>query len=191
MTRWAVFFDRDGVLTDAPVVDGQALAPMRATDLAILPGAREAVAIVHALGSRALLVTNQPDIARGTLDPAELELMHQRLTRELGLDDIRVCPHDGDHPCRKPAPGMLLDLAATHDVDLSGSYMIGDRWVDIAAGAAAGATTILVEHPYSWSSTSAGAPPAELAPDHRVPDVLAAARLIEGFRMQPFPRRSP
>jgi D-glycero-D-manno-heptose 1,7-bisphosphate phosphatase len=105
--------------------------------------------------------------------------MHERLMRELELDDIRVCPHDGVDPCRKPAPGMLLDLAATHDVDLSSSYMIGDRWVDIAAGAAVSATTLLVERPYSWSATSSGAAPEGLSPDHRVPDGLAAARLIQ------------
>ena len=181
MTRWAVYFDRDGVLTDAPVVDGQALAPMLSKDLTILPGAREAVAIVHALGGMALVVTNQPDVARGMLDPAELELMHERLTRELELDDVRVCPHDGIDRCRKPAPGMLIDLAAKHGVDLSNSYMIGDRWVDIAAGAAVSATTILVEYPYSWAATSSGAPPDGLAPDHRVHNVLAAAKIVEGL----------
>jgi D-glycero-D-manno-heptose 1,7-bisphosphate phosphatase len=177
--QWAVYFDRDGVLTDAPVVDGQALAPTRSKNLTILPGAREAVAAVHALGGLALVVTNQPDVARGTLDPAELDLMHERLTRELRLDDVRVCPHDGVDRCRKPAPGMLIDLAARHGVDLSSSYMIGDRWVDIAAGAAVGATTILVEQPYSWAATSSGAPPVDLAPDHRVSDVLGAAQIIE------------
>ena len=181
MTRWAVYFDRDGVLTDAPVVDGQALSPTKTTELVILPGALEAVTMVHGLGGLALVVTNQPDVARGTLDPAELGRMHDRLNRELGLDGIRVCPHDGADRCRKPAPGMLLDLAEEHAVDLARSYMIGDRWVDIAAGAAVGATTILVDRPYSWSATSAGSPPAELVPDHRARDVFAAVLIIEGL----------
>jgi D-glycero-D-manno-heptose 1,7-bisphosphate phosphatase len=182
VTRWAVFFDRDGVLTDAPVADGQALAPKKAADLVVLPGAREAVAAVHALGGLALVVTNQPDVARGTLDPGELDLMHERLAGEVGVDAIRVCPHDGVDRCRKPQPGMLLDLAREHDVDLARSYMIGDRWVDIAAGAAVSSTTILVEHPHSWRATSSGAPPRGLEPDHRVPDVLAAAHIVERLR---------
>jgi D-glycero-D-manno-heptose 1,7-bisphosphate phosphatase len=181
VSRWAVYFDRDGVLTDAPVVDGQALAPMLSKDLRILPGARDAVAIVHALGGLALVVTNQPDIARGALDPRELELMHVRLIRELDLDAVRVCPHDGIDRCRKPAPGMLLDLASEHDVDLASSYIIGDRWVDIAAGEAAGVTAILVERPYSWESTSSGAPPPGLAPAHRATNVLAAVQIIESL----------
>jgi D-glycero-D-manno-heptose 1,7-bisphosphate phosphatase len=182
VSRWAVFFDRDGVLTDAPVVEGQALSPTKHHELVILPGAREAVTVVHALGALALVVTNQPDIARGALDPAELDRMHERLTRELAVDAIRVCPHEGVDRCRKPAPGMLLDLAAEHGIDLAGSYMVGDRWVDIAAGAAVRATTILVERHYSWSATSAGAAPAGLVPDHRVLDVLAAVQVIEGLQ---------
>ena len=181
MSRWAVFFDRDGVLTDAPVVEGQALSPSTTHDLVILPGAREAVALVHSLGALALVVTNQPDVARGSLDPEELDRMHDRLTRELSLDAVRVCPHDGVDRCRKPAPGMLLDLATEHGVDLRSSYMIGDRWVDIAAGRAVHATTILVEHPYSWQTTSAGAPAVDLAPDHRVRDVFAAAQIIDNL----------
>jgi D-glycero-D-manno-heptose 1,7-bisphosphate phosphatase len=128
-----------------------------------------------------LVVTNQPDVARGTLDPEELDRMHDRLTRELCLDAVRVCPHDGVDRCRKPASGMLLDLSAELGVDLTNSYIIGDRWVDIAAGAAVGATTILVERPYSWRETSAGSPAAQLAPDHRVGDVFAGVQIIQGL----------
>jgi D-glycero-D-manno-heptose 1,7-bisphosphate phosphatase len=179
VTRWAVFFDRDGVLTDAPVAEGQATAPTTLAELVVLPGAPEAIVAAHALGALALVVTNQPDIARGTLDPHELDLMHEHLARVLHVDVVRVCPHDGDDRCRKPNPGMLVDLAAEHDLDLTRSYMIGDRWVDIAAGAAVGSTTILVERPYSWRATSSGGPPAGLEPDHRARDVLSAVQIVQ------------
>jgi D-glycero-D-manno-heptose 1,7-bisphosphate phosphatase len=184
VSPWAVFFDRDGVLTDAPVVDGRPLSPTDIDGLVILPHAVEAIAVVHELGALAFLVTNQPDVARGLLDPRQLDLMHDRLTRELQLDAVRVCPHDGVDRCRKPEPGMLFDLAAEHRIDLTESYMVGDRWVDVAAGSRAGTTTILVERPYSWQPTSAGAPPEGLAPDHRVSHVLDAARIVRRLRRQ-------
>ena len=166
--------------THAPVEAGHALSPAQAADLILLPGAVDAVAALAAAGAKVFVVTNQPDVARGRLDPAELALMHDHLRATLAVDDIAVCPHDGAEGChcRKPRPGMLIDLAARHRVDLDASYMVGDRWVDIAAGAAAGCTTILVERRYSWDSTSAGSPPATLHPDHRVANVATAAGVI-------------
>jgi D-glycero-D-manno-heptose 1,7-bisphosphate phosphatase len=177
---WAVFLDRDGVLTEAPVVDGKALSPSQAKDLVLLPGAEEAVAKLRALGALTFVVTNQPDVARGALNPTQLELMHDHLARVLRVDEIRACPHDSTDAClcRKPRAGMLTELASGWNVDLESSYMVGDRWVDIAAGCAAGVTTILVERSYSWSPTSAGVPPPDLEPDHRVRDVMAAAEVI-------------
>ncbi|HEX7095089.1 MAG TPA: HAD hydrolase-like protein, partial [Acidimicrobiales bacterium] len=81
-----------------------------------------------------------------------------------------------------PRPGMLLELASAWDVDLTQSWMVGDRWVDIAAGRAAGTTTILVDRPYSWRPTSSGVPPPSLEPDHRVHDLREAAELIARLR---------
>jgi D-glycero-D-manno-heptose 1,7-bisphosphate phosphatase len=177
---WAVFLDRDGVLTDAPVVDGKALAPTEATDLAVLPRVPEAIEMLRAAGARLFVVTNQPDVARGTLDPRQLDLMHEHLRVALGVEEIRVCPHDGVEgcACRKPAPGMLLDLIDEFAVDPAVSWMVGDRWVDVAAGAAAGVTTVLVDRPYSWRATSSGSPASDLQPDHRVEDLYDAATLI-------------
>lgn len=185
--NWAVFLDRDGVLTDAPMVDGQAGSPSHADDLVLLPGAIDAVAQLRAIGARTFVVTNQPDVARGRLDARQLDLMHQRLGATLAVDEIVTCPHDGADgcACRKPLPGMLRDLAARWDIALDASFMVGDRWVDIAAGAAAGATTLLVEQPYSWQPTSAGNPPSALHPDHQVVDVVEAAHVIARLRGSP------
>jgi len=181
---WAVFLDRDGVLTEAPMVDGRAGSPSNADDLVLMPGAAAAVAELREQGPAIFVVTNQPDIARGNLTQAALDVMHDHLRAHLAVDEVRTCPHDGADACacRKPRPGMLVELARAHGIDLAESWIVGDRWVDIGAGRAAGVQTILVDRPYSWSGTSAGAPPPDLSPDYRVGDVAEAARLIARIR---------
>jgi D-glycero-D-manno-heptose 1,7-bisphosphate phosphatase len=178
--RWAVFLDRDGVLTEATVADGAAGSPLLASELRVMAGAQEAVAALADLGARVFVVTNQPDVARGTLALRELATMNHFVRDRLRVHDIRACPHDGTDgcACRKPKPGMLDDLAREWHVDLAASWTVGDRWVDIAAGRAAGTRTILVERPYSWAPTAAGSPPAALAADYVVADVTEAAALI-------------
>jgi D-glycero-D-manno-heptose 1,7-bisphosphate phosphatase len=177
---WGVFFDRDGVLTRAPVVDGVAGSPTVADEMDILPGAHEAVAFLRRAGAMLFVVTNQPDVGRGLLDRSELDAMHDHLRHTLGIDDIADCPHDGAArcACRKPNPGMIVDLATRWDIDLAASWTIGDRWVDIAAGRAAGTRTALVARDYSNAATSAGEPPADLRADLTVADVHEAAMAI-------------
>jgi len=176
---WIAFLDRDGVLTDAPIVDGVAGSARRPGELLILGGAAEAVRALHAAGAVVIVVTNQPDVARGLLSPAHLEEMHLRLVEVTGVDEVVVCPHTGDGcACRKPRPGMLVDAAHRRGLSLDTAWMVGDRWVDIAAGASAGTRTALVEREHSWRPTSAGVPPLGLTPDLRAPDLLAAVGLI-------------
>ena len=148
MKQRAVFLDRDGVLNANLVRDGKPFAPRRIEDFRLLPGVEDAVRRLKAAGFLAIVVTNQPDVAAGLTPRATVDAMHARLRAILPLDDIKVCWHrDVDAcACRKPKPGMLLEAAAEHDVDLAASYMIGDRWRDIDAGRAAGCTTILVDH---------------------------------------------
>src|SRR5262245_66510962 len=97
-----------------------------------------------------ICVTNQPEIARGGVDPAQVEAINERLAAELELDEVVVCPHDDADgcDCRKPRPGMILDAAARLGLALDRSVMVGDRWRDIAAGRAAGVCTIFVDHNY-------------------------------------------
>jgi D,D-heptose 1,7-bisphosphate phosphatase len=154
--RPAVFLDRDGVLN----VERGDLA--RADDLELLPGVAEAVRRINESGYLAVVVTNQPAVAKGLLSERELDRIHARLETLLGkehawLDRLYYCPHhpDGGYPgerpelktvcrCRKPSPGMLRRAAHELNIDLSRSVMIGDRTVDIEAGRSAGVTTILV-----------------------------------------------
>jgi D-glycero-D-manno-heptose 1,7-bisphosphate phosphatase len=135
-----VFLDRDGVINRAVVRDGKPYPPDTLAELEILPGVSEALAALRAAGFLNVVVTNQPDVATGRQRREVVEAMHARLARELALDGIMVCYHasaDGC-ACRKPKPGMLLDAAVEHGIELGSSYMVGDRWRDVAAGQAAG-----------------------------------------------------
>ena len=151
MTRRAVFLDRDGVINAAVVRDGKPYPPARAEDVVVLPGVPEALAALRQAGFALIVVTNQPDVARGTQTRAAIDAIHARLQAELPLDAIYGCFHDdADHcACRKPAPGLLTQAAATWGIDLARSFMVGDRWRDTAAGAAAGCRTIFVDYQYA------------------------------------------
>jgi D-glycero-D-manno-heptose 1,7-bisphosphate phosphatase len=180
VTRWAVFFDRDGVLTEV-VMRGVTAGSARTLDeLMPIPGGRAAVEAVHAAGGMAIVVSNQPDVARGLLAPDCLEEMNRRLVADARVDAVLVCPHDGSEGCRcrKPSPGLLLDAADRFGLDLGACWMIGDRWVDVAAGEAAGARTVLLPQAYSWDATSGGALPRDLAATRTADDVAAAVRIV-------------
>jgi D-glycero-D-manno-heptose 1,7-bisphosphate phosphatase len=146
----AVFLDRDGVINRAVLRGGLPFPPQSVQDLVILPGVAEALADLKAAGFRLVVVTNQPDVARGAQTREGVEAIHASLLRTLPLDGVKVCYHDDADgcACRKPAPGMILEAAREQDVDLARSYMVGDRWKDIEAGQRAGTTTILIENEY-------------------------------------------
>jgi D-glycero-D-manno-heptose 1,7-bisphosphate phosphatase len=173
--RAAAFLDRDGVLNDL-VRDrgsGRCESPLRSEDVRLISGATTAARRLRAAGYALVCVSNQPAAAKGTVD---LERVHgvQRRVMELlaragvELDAARICPH---HPegvvhelartcnCRKPAPGMLLDAAREIEIDLPRSWMFGDTDADVAAGAAAGCRTALIEHPGSAHKRTADVEP--------------------------------
>ena len=148
--RRAVFLDRDGVLNRSVVRDGTPEPPRGRDDVEILPGVPRACAELRAAGFALVVVTNQPEIARGTLTRQAVDAINSVLSASLRLDEIVVCPHDdGDGcDCRKPRPGMLLDAAGRHGIDLEHSYLVGDRWRDIGAGHAAGVKTVFIDRGY-------------------------------------------
>ncbi|MCI8490143.1 MAG: HAD-IIIA family hydrolase [Lachnospiraceae bacterium] len=152
----AVFLDRDGTLN-------RYVGFLRRTDdLELMEGAAEAVKKINRSGYLAIVVTNQPVIARGEVTVDELETIHQKLETLLGaegayLDAVYYCPHHPDKGfegevtelklkcnCRKPEPGMLLQAAEDYNIDLNESWMIGDDDNDILAGKTAGCKTILL-----------------------------------------------
>ena len=150
MKRRAVFLDRDGVLNASVIRDGKPYPPDSAGELLVLPGVPEALRELRAAGFVLLVVTNQPDVARGTQTRAELDAIHARLQAELPLDAIYACCHDDADrcSCRKPLPGLLLQGAEEWHVDLATSFMVGDRWRDTEAGVSAGCRTVFVDHHY-------------------------------------------
>ncbi len=170
--RRAVFLDRDGVLTRLVPRAGRSVSPRTLSEFAVLADARAAVEDLRRAGLLAVVVTNQPDIARGALAPAMLRSMHRRLLRAVPLDAIYTCPHDDDDhcACRKPKPGLLVRAAEDWHISLQDSWMVGDSARDIAAGKAAGCTTLLVG--------ASGAAAAGLAADFAVADLAAAAEVI-------------
>jgi D-glycero-D-manno-heptose 1,7-bisphosphate phosphatase len=147
----AVFLDRDGVINRAVVREGRPYPPSSVDALELLPGVAEALTRLHDAGFRLVVVTNQPDIARGTQDRAVVDAIHDRLAGSLPIDDFRVCAHDDDDrcECRKPKSGLVRQAAEAADIDLGASYMVGDRWRDIEAGHAAGCRTIFIDYHYT------------------------------------------
>ena len=143
MTQRAVFLDRDGVLNRAVVRDGKPYPPPSVGEMEIVEGAAASLARLKELGFLLLVVTNQPDVARGTQTIETIEAMHDSMRRTLPLDDFLVCPHDDRDlcDCRKPRPGLLFQGQAKYGIDLGRSFMVGDRWRDIDAGRAAGCRT--------------------------------------------------
>ena len=129
---------------------GKPYPPDSLADLMVLPGVREALLTLRAAGYINIVVTNQPDVGAGKQRVEVVEAIHDRLRRELSLDDVKVCYHTDDQKCdcRKPNPGMLLEAARVHDIDLTQSFLVGDRWRDVAAGQAAGCGCFFVDYEY-------------------------------------------
>jgi len=170
--RRAVFLDRDGVLNRAFVRQGVLTPPHSLDELEILPGVMQALQRLRQAGLRLIVVTNQPDVARGRQQRRKVEEINDRLKATLPLDDVRVCYHDDADSCdcRKPKPGLLLLAAREYGISLRDSYMVGDRWRDVEAGRRAGCTTVFVE--------TESAERVDINPDVRVTSLGEAADWI-------------
>ena len=173
MKRRAVFLDRDGVLNAVVIRDGRPYPPVSEEDLHVLPGVPEACQLLRDAGFLLIMVTNQPDIARGTTSADIVTSINARLQRELSLDGVSVCPHDGDEcDCRKPKPGLLLEAANRLEIDLGASFMVGDRWRDTEAAQNAGCFPVFVDYGYREQRPK--------PPYHRVTSLREAASWIIG-----------
>ena len=146
----AVFFDRDGVLNESIVRAGKPHPPADVNELRIDAAAPVVVPQLRAAGFRVIVITNQPDVARGTTTRERIDAINARITSTLPIDAVYVCFHDTADACdcRKPKAGMLFAAARTHDLDLARSYVVGDRWSDIEAGRTAGCKTVWIDRKY-------------------------------------------
>lgn len=146
----AVFFDRDGVINVPVVRDGRPYPPRHVGELQWMAGVHETLRTLRERGFLLFVVTNQPDVARGTTPRSDVEAIHRLIMDELPIERVYVCYHDDADACdcRKPKPGMVVQASRDYAVDRSTSWLVGDRWRDIAAGRAAGCRTILVQHDY-------------------------------------------
>lgn len=156
LLRRAVFLDRDGTIN----VEKDYL--FRPSDFEFIPGAPQAIARLKQAGFLVIVVTNQSGVARGYFTENEVHCLHDYIQRELNrfdcaIDAFYLCPHHPEHgqgtykidcSCRKGQPGMLLQAASDHGIDLSRSFMVGDKIADVEAGRAAGCRAILVRTGY-------------------------------------------
>jgi len=178
----AIFLDKDGTLIDDVPYN---VDPGRIT---LAPGAVGGLRRLSCLGYRLLVVSNQPGVAQGRFDVGALEPVRQRLAQLLSeqgvhLEGFYYCPHAPDEgcACRKPQPGMLLQAATEHQVDLAASWMIGDTLDDVEAGGRAGCRTILIDN---GNETLWLRSPLR-TPTWIASDLDAAAQLIQATRGMP------
>ncbi len=158
--------DRDGVLNAVVMRGGLPASPRSLSEFSLLPGVGEQVARLKQAGYTVIVVTNQPDVARGHLAEDELAAMHAELARRVPVDEIKVCPHGDRHGCgcRKPKPGMLTEAAARLGLDLGASWLVGDGFKDMGAAEAAGVKAILIEADYN----------SQVEAPYRAPDLASA-----------------
>lgn len=176
----AAFLDRDGVI-NRKRPEGEYVT--RWDDLEILPGVGEAIAMLRHAGFEIVVISNQRCVAKGLLTMDGLWALHERMSQELARDGGALtaayyCPHDLKPPCacRKPLPGMLLQAAAEHGIDLASSWMIGDSDIDIQAGQAAGCRTARISDSGQHVQS-----PADISADSLLPAVRQILNYVRGL----------
>ena len=153
--RRAVFLDRDGVLNRPVVRGGHPLPPATLSEFELFEDVAEGCAKLKAAGFLLIVITNQPDVGRGTQNRATVAAMHQELQKKVpAIDHIEVCYDGGERygqscDCRKPKPGMILRSATAWEIDLRASYVIGDRWRDVNCAHAAGCRAVFLDRGYA------------------------------------------
>ena len=147
----AIFLDRDGILNYIIHRDGKYVSPRTFKEFQLKEGIEEFTQEIKKRKFLIIVITNQPDIARGFMRTEDLEKMHRFLTKSCLIDKIIICPHDDANncACRKPKAGMLVEAAKEWRIDLKNSFIVGDTWKDIGAGKNAGCKTILWKMVYN------------------------------------------
>lgn len=167
----AIIFDRDGTL----IIDKVYLNDPE--QVHFLPNTFEGMALLKELGYHFFVATNQSGVPRGLVQLNNLDEIHRRMNvackeHQLEIQKFYYAPYmtDSNHPMRKPNPGMLLEAAKEYNIDLSSSWMMGDKDVDILAGQAAQCRTVLIQSDQTFDHVS---------PDYIAKDILDAAQFIK------------
>ena len=157
VARSAVFLDRDGVINRVAVWNGTPRPPSHLEEFELYEDVPNGCARLKAANFVLVIITNQPDVGRGTQSRETVEAMNLKMQSALpSLDRIEVCYHAGERygqpcTCRKPRPGLILRAAAALNIDPKRSYVIGDRWRDVDCAHAAGCCAILIQRDYKES----------------------------------------
>ncbi len=179
MSTPAVFLDRDGTINEeVGFID-------RAARLVLLPHSLEAIRLFNSAGLKAVVISNQSGIARGYFEPRTVDDIQARLEALLSeggahLDGFYYCPHGPEDSClcRKPRPGLIEKATRELDLDLDKSYLVGDRYRDLEAGANCGVKGILVLTGYGAEEHQQFAGTGRVQPVYVARDLLDAARWI-------------
>lgn len=148
--RKAAFLDRDGVINASILLNGVPTPPRTLDEVVILEGAVEAIEMLKRNDYVPVVVTNQPDVARGITEVGQVEAINAKIASLTGLEHFYICYHDDAEACdcRKPKPGLLEKAVKEMEIDLSTSFLVGDRWRDIAAGLAVGVKCFFIDYSY-------------------------------------------
>jgi D-glycero-D-manno-heptose 1,7-bisphosphate phosphatase len=170
MSQKSVFLDRDGVINKLVYRNGKLTSPRSIEEFEFEEGIEPPLQRLSAEGFRLFVVTNQPEIARGLVMRESVSVMTARVMSLPVIEEVRVCPHDDDDgcSCRKPQPGMLIELAQRHGISIGESYIVGDTWRDSSAGSNAGCKSIILDRPYNHADPA----------DWRVVSLSSAVDLI-------------
>ncbi len=168
----ALFLDRDGVINKSYIHNGQPHSPCHVEEFIVLNDVKDALILSKKMGFLNIIVTNQPNVARGNHSLETMEQMHEIIKSNLVIDDIFVCLHldEDECQCRKPLPGMLLSAKIKWDLDFTKSFLVGDRWRDIEAAQAIGCESFWIDYGYNEKQP--------LPPYHKVGSLKEAVEKI-------------
>ena len=170
----AVFLDRDGVINKSILIDGVPTPPKNVFEVEILEGVIQAINLLESYKFVPIVITNQPDVARGTFSQVQVEEINTYIGFKTNLKYFYTCFHDDSDncECRKPKPGLIHIAASELEIDIPSSFLVGDRWRDIAAAQAAGCDAFFIDHSYQEASPE--------LPFKRVESLLQAVHTIIG-----------
>ena len=146
----AIFLDRDGVLNIPTIINGKSFAPKNLLSFKLYPYTKVSIELLKNAGYKIIVVTNQPDVGNKITKSSELKKMHDKIFKECKVDDIFTCTHrqEDDCYCRKPKTGMLESAICKYNIDISKSFLIGDRYSDIMAAKNINCNSIFIDRKY-------------------------------------------